>query len=313
MGRSVPFLNVEDVATGTPMPALVAALRTAFAGRRTMAPARLSIDMGETAHLLVMPAWRGSDAIGVKVVEVDRAAVPAVRAAYLLIDRTTASPKALLEGSTLTRRRTAATSVLAASYLARRESTRLLLLGTGALIQPMIEAYSSQFALEEIEVWGRDPAKAEAAARAAWDSGYPARAARELGPALARTDIVSAATLSTVPLIRGADLRPGTHVDLVGAFRPDMREADGDAFACAQVFVDTREGALAEAGDLMAAVSEGRLRPADIKADIADLCDGSHSGRAGDGDAVTLFKSVGTAIADLAAAELAFTLNGPAA
>ncbi|MFA6113779.1 MAG: ornithine cyclodeaminase family protein [Sphingomonas sp.] len=305
MQRSIPYLDAEAVERSTPMPALIAALRSAFAEGRHVAPARLAAEMSESSTLLVMPAWRGTDSLGVKMVEIDREASPAVRATYVLIDRTTGAPRALFDGAALTRRRTAAASVLAATCLARPNAKRLLLLGTGALNAPLIEAYVGTFPIEAIQIWGRDPAKAEAAAGAARALGYPAVATPQIAPALARADIVSAATLSTTPLIAGDKLAPGTHVDLIGAFRPDMSEADGRTFARSRVFVDTMHGALEEAGDLLQAIAGGYLAASDIQGDLAALCAGAHPGRDGDEAAITLFKSVGTAIEDLAAAELA--------
>ncbi len=180
MPLSIPYLDAGAVERGTPMPLLIAALRKAFAEGRHVAPARLAADMSDSASLLVMPAWRAATSLGVKVVEIDRAASPAVRATYLLIDRATGAPKALFDGAALTRRRTAAASVLAATCLARPESRRLLLIGTGALNAPLIEAYASAFPIEAIQIWGRDPAKAEAAAGAARAVGYPAVATAEI-------------------------------------------------------------------------------------------------------------------------------------
>jgi ornithine cyclodeaminase len=294
MQRSIPYLDAEAVERSTPMPALIAALRSAFAEGRHVAPARLAVDMSESSTLLVMPAWRGTDSLGVKMVEIDREASPAVRATYVLIDRATGAPRALFDGA-----------ALAATCLARPNAKRLLLLGTGALNAPLIEAYAGTFPIEAIQIWGRDPAKAEAAAGAARALGYPAVATPQIAPALARADIVSAATLSTAPLIAGDKLAPGTHVDLIGAFRPDMSEADGRTFARSRVFVDTMHGALEEAGDLLQAIAGGYLAASDIQGDLAALCAGAHPGRDGDETAITLFKSVGTAIEDLAAAELA--------
>ncbi|MEO7169505.1 MAG: ornithine cyclodeaminase family protein [Sphingomonas sp.] len=305
MLRSIPYLDAEMVERSTPMPALIAALRKAFAEGRHVAPARLATDMSARASLLVMPAWRANTSLGVKVVEVDRDASPAIRATYILIDRTTGTPRALFDGAALTRRRTAAASVLAAGYLARPHSKRLLLLGTGALNAPLIEAYASAFPIEAIQIWGRDPAKAEAVAGAARALGYPAVATADIATALQRADIVSAATLATTPLIAGEALVPGTHVDLIGAFRPEMCEADGIAFARSRVFVDTLHGALEEAGDLLQAIAAGHFTAGAIEGDLAALCTGANPGRDGDDTAITLFKSVGTAIEDLAAAELA--------
>ncbi|CUS45638.1 MAG: ornithine cyclodeaminase family protein [Pseudomonadota bacterium] len=305
MLRSIPYLDAEMVERSTPMPALIAALRRAFAEGRHVAPARLATDMSDRASLLVMPAWRANVSLGVKVVEVDRDASPAIRATYLLIDRATGTPRALFDGAALTRRRTAAASVLAAGYLARPHSKRLLLLGTGALNAPLIEAYASAFPIEAIQIWGRDLAKAEVVAGAARALGYPAVATADISTALQRADIVSAATLATTPLIAGEALVPGTHVDLIGAFRPEMCEADGIAFARSRVFVDTLHGALEEAGDLLQAIAAGHFTAGAIEGDLAALCTGANPGRDGDDTAITLFKSVGTAIEDLAAAELA--------
>jgi ornithine cyclodeaminase len=124
-------------------------------------------------------------------------------------------------------------------------------------------------------------------------------------PDPAGADIVSAATLSAAPLVRGAEIRPGTHVDLVGAYRRDMRESDGALLARATLVVDTRAGAMAEAGDIVQAIAEGAITEAAVVADLAELCRGAHPGRRGASE-VTLFKSVGWAGEDLAAAVLAY-------
>lgn len=286
------------------MPALIEALSTAFAGERHHAPARLSADLSDSCSLLVMPGWREKGDVGVKIVNVERAASPAVRSTYVLIDGRSGRPRALFDGAELTRRRTAAVSVLAAKKLARPGARHLLVLGTGALVAPLLEAYASAFALDAVAIWGRDPRKAEAAAAAARAAGHPAMVAGDIDAVLAHADIVSAATLATAPLIAGARLRPGMHVDLIGAFRPEMCEADPEAFARARLFVDTRHGAIEEAGDLIQAIAAGAITRADIAADLCALCNGAHPGRAGDDHAITLFKSVGSGIADLAAAEL---------
>ncbi|MBO9694922.1 MAG: hypothetical protein J7499_01860 [Sphingopyxis sp.] len=300
---TIPYYDSEAVARATPMPVLIAALRRAFASGEYRAPPRLAADMGG-ASLLVMPAWKGSARIGTKIVTVDPRARPSIHSTYILSDRASGRPIAAIDGAALTRRRTAAASVLAASRLARPASATLLVIGTGALNAPVIEAYASAFALGQVLVWGRDADKAEAAARAARAQGYPVVAVATIEAGLAEADIVSVATLATKPLIAAAALRPGMHIDLIGAFRPDMCEADSETFARARVFVDTREGALDEAGDLLQAIAAGAIGVDAIEADLAALCSGAHRGRGDDREAITLFKSVGTAIEDLAAAEL---------
>jgi len=300
---TIPYFDGEAVARATPMPALIAALRRAFASGDYHAPPRLAADMGG-ASLLVMPAWKGSERVGTKIVTVDPRARPSIQSTYILSDRASGRPIAAIDGAVLTRRRTAAASVLAASRLARPASATLLVIGTGALNAPIIEAYASVFPLKNILIWGRDADKAEAAACAARALGYPAAAIATVEAGLAAADIVSAATLAAEPLIAGAALRPGMHIDLIGAFRPDMCEADPETFACARVFVDTHEGAMEEAGDLLQAIAAGAIGADAIEADLAALCSGAHPGRGDEDEAITLFKSVGTAIEDLAAAEL---------
>jgi ornithine cyclodeaminase/alanine dehydrogenase-like protein (mu-crystallin family) len=304
----IPYLDGAAVAEATPFPALIAALRAAFAVRSYHAPERLNTDMNG-ATLLLMPAWRGDGAGGVKIVSVDPRQRPSIRSTYVLADKMGGPPVAILDGTMLTRRRTAAASALAASFLARPGSRTLLLIGTGALIQPLVEAYGCSFALDRILIWGRDPDKVAAAVEANRPSGYPVEACADLDAAIAIADIVSTATLATSPLIRGAALRPGMHVDLIGAFRPDMCEADGACFTRARTFVDTMDGALSEAGDLIQAIAAGDISVDAVEGDLAALCNGSHRGRDGDEEAITLFKSVGTGIEDLAAARLALGLD----
>lgn len=257
--------------------------------------------------LLLMPAWRAGGHTGVKIVHVapGNAArgAPAVHAAYLLSDAVTGAPLALMDGGELTDRRTAAASLLAAGFLARPESARLLLLGSGKVARALAEGYAARFPLTDIAIWSPTAANADRLARALAEEGLPARAVAR--PDVAEADIVAAATLSAAPLVRGADIRPGTHVDLVGAYRRDMRESDAALLARATVVVDTRAGAMAEAGDIVQAIAEGAITEAAVVAELADLCRGTHPGRR-DPQEVTLFKSVGWAGEDLAAAILAY-------
>lgn len=304
MTDSVPLIDALTVEQLSPMPELMTALRCAFANGGYESPPRYAHDMSGTSSLLLMPSWNESSRLGVKIVNVDRVARPSVRSSYVLLDRATARPLAVLDGATLTRRRTAAASALAATFLARPDSRCLLLLGTGAMIPALIEAYTSSFPIETILIWGRDPQNAATAVAQARAKDINANAVTDIGAALAEADIVSSATLATSPLIHGADLRPGMHVDLIGAFRPEMCEADGVCFARSLVFVDTYAGAMDEAGDLLQAIAGGHLRADAIAADLAALCQQKHAGRGNDRDAITLFKSVGAALEDLAAAEL---------
>jgi ornithine cyclodeaminase len=160
--------------------------------------------------------------------------------------------------------------------------------------------------IRRVLVWGRNHDKARAVAQSAKSPQVDAQAVTDLRSALAQADIISCATLATEPLIMGSLLKPGTHVDLVGAFRPNMCEADPTCFARSRVFVDIREGALEEAGDLMQAIEADAMKAQDIEAELEELCCGQHPGRGAHPDDITVFKSVGSAIEDLAAAELVF-------
>ncbi|MCX8133398.1 MAG: ornithine cyclodeaminase family protein [Roseococcus sp.] len=297
-------MDRHAVAAALPWGPLVEALRAVFA-EGCEAPLRHRHSLPEGGTLLLMPAI-GLGHSGVKIVHVapGNAArgLPAVHAEYLLSDAVTGAPVALLDGGELTDRRTAAASVLAARFLARPDSRRHLVLGAGKVAAALAEAFHDAYGMEETAIWARRPAQAEALAARLCAHGLNARAVPEIAPE--GYDVISAATLATAPLIRGAALRPGQHLDLVGAYRPDMREADGAALARSLCVVDTRAGALAEAGDLVQAIAEGAITAAHVAADLADLCRGAHPGRT-DPAQITLFKSVGWAGEDLAAALLA--------
>lgn len=279
------------------------------------------------AMLLLMPAWtRASLApdvaprIGVKIVTVfpdnDRRALPSIYGQYLLLDGTTGQTLAMLDGTTLTKRRTACASGLASRYLSRPDSSRLLMIGTGALAPQLIRVHAKVRPIREVAIWGRTPARADALATELAASlpralGRPVtvHAVADRRAAIAEADIVSCATLSKTPLVEGAWLREGQHLDLVGAYTPEMRECDDKAAWRARLFVDTRAGALKEAGDILQPLANGTIEDDDIIADLFELARGQQSGRLpGDATTITLFKSVGAALEDLAAAELAIGL-----
>lgn len=276
---------------------------------------------GADAALLLMPAWtRGAAAhIGVKLVTVfpdnGRLGLPAIYGQYLLLDGRSGQSLALLDGTMLTKRRTACASGLAARYLARPDSERLLMIGTGALAPHLVRVHARVRPIRAVEIWGRRPERAQELARELAESlprvlgrAIAVQAVEDRATAVARADIVSCATLSRTPLVEGAWLCPGQHVDLVGAYTPQMRESDDAAVRRARLFVDTRAGALKEAGDIVQALASGAIAASDIAADLFELARGERAGRgAGEGQAITLFKSVGAALEDLAAAELALT------
>lgn len=298
------FLSAADVARAAPYRDLIEALRQGFRGDAAT-PVRHHHETSPTTTLLLMPAWN-KEWTGLKIVTVktDNAAqgLPTVQGSYLLIDSETGAAVTIMDGTELTRRRTAAASALAADYLARPDASVLTLAGAGALALHFARAHAAMRPIKTIHVCNRTASKAEATAAELRADGFAAHVS-ELAKAVSQSDIVCGITSSTEPLIRGVWIKPGTHIDLAGAFKPAMRETDGDAVARASVFVDTYEGAKAEAGDLIQAEAEGKFSFSSIKGDLAQLCRGKVAGRR-NGQEVTLFKSCGTALEDLAAAML---------
>jgi len=289
---------------------LIERLERAFASDGAT-PVRQRYELGGGSvgkTLLVMPGWRTNGGIGVKLVTVfpDNAlrSLPAVHACYILFDADTGEPRAMLDGNELTLRRTGAASALAAKYLARADAQRLLMVGTGELAPHVILSHATVRPIKSVRIWGRRIEKAQEVAAALQGHGFSVDACSDLESGVAWADIVSCATLSQAPLIEGRWLRPGQHLDLIGAFRPTMREADDAAIRKADLYVDTRAGALVEAGELVQTLAAGVIQPSDIRGELSELARRTVPGRTSP-DALTLFKSVGTAIEDLAAAELA--------
>ena len=298
--------GADEVHAALPWPALVDALARAFAEGATV-PLRHAHQLGSADTLLLMPAW-SPGALGVKVVTVmpENAArgVASVQATYLLLDRASGEAIALLDGEALTLRRTGAASALAARYLARADSRTLLLVGSGRLAGWMARAHvSSRPAIERVLVWGRDAGSRQALAETLCGEGLPAQAVSDLEAAVRGADIVTCATTAKEPIVQGKWLSPGTHLDLVGGFRRDMREVDDQAVLAAALFVDTFQGALEEAGDLTQPLAAGLIAREQVEGDLAGLVGGTVKGRRSAAQ-ITLFKSVGTALEDLAAAQL---------
>jgi alanine dehydrogenase len=304
-------LNAEQVAARLERGPLIDALERAFRSEY-QAPARQHYAVGDPQHardtLLIMPAWQPGGRIGVKLVTVfpgnASAGRPAVHATYALFDAKTGVPLAVLDGTELTRRRTAAASALAARYLAHPEASRLLMVGTGGLAPHVIESHAAVRTIKSVRVWGRRLERARSVAQKFAGSPYDVEAVGDLEAAVRWADIISCATLAETPLVQGAWLRPGQHLDLIGSFTATMREADDAALTRASIYVDTRAGALAESGELLHGLAAGAITGADIRGELSELARGSQRGRRSE-EEITLFKSVGSAIEDIAAAELA--------
>lgn len=310
------FLDGAAVDAALGYPALVDTLASAFV-KGAVAPPRhhhgVKLAARPEATLLIMPAWEsresGAEAagryMGVKCVTVfpDNAklAKPAVLGTYLLLSAETGETLAVMDATRLTAWRTAAASALASRYLSRPDATRLLMVGAGALAPFLVRAHCSVRPIREVSIWNRTPQRARALIQELGKAGISAVDVPDLASEAGRADIISTATLSADPIVRGAWLRPGTHLDCVGAYRPSMRETDDEVVRRARIYVDTHAGALAEAGDILQPLAEGVIAKTAIAGDLFDLCRGAAAGRQSATE-ITLFKSVGASIEDLAAA-----------
>lgn len=315
------FLDADAVAARLPFPSLIDGLAEAFQ-RPVEAPLRIHGDLGvrsgaapEQRELLAMPAWVPGGDVGVKLVTLfehnDARDVPRIQGLYVLFDAETGTPAALLDAAALTTRRTAAASALAARHLAREDTSTLLVCGSGRLARALPEAYACIRSLRRVNVWARRP---DAARETVADlrrvlPDVDVAVAPDLEAAVREAHVVTTAVPAQTAFILGRWLSPGSHLDLVGSYRPDMHEADTEALRRATRFVDTRAGVLAEAGEFIDAIAQDQLEAPAIAADLAELVAGAHPGRTA-ADEITLFKSVGTALEDLAAARLAVDAAG---
>ncbi len=310
------FFDGAAVDAALAYPGLVDILQAAFK-QGAIAPLRhhhaIALAGRPEATLLLMPAWEASAPgaatagrhLGVKTVTVfpDNAAraKPAVFGTYLLLSAETGETLAVIDATRLTAWRTGAASALASRYLSRADASRLLMVGAGALAPHLVAAHASVRPIREVALWNRSPDRARALAGTLAARGLDVSIAGDLEAAVRRADIVSAATISAEPLIRGDWLAPGTHVDCVGAYKPSMRETDDAVVRRARIYVDTRPGAFAEAGDIVQPLAAGVIGKEAVLGDLFDLTRGTVAGRQTP-EEITFFKSVGAAIEDLAAA-----------
>jgi len=310
-------LSAEQVKAALPWHDLVEALRDIFT-RKVVSPVRhhhvLNVPHEQDATLLLMPAWLEGEYCGVKQVFVfpsnNDKGLPGLTSSYVLSSGKTGETLAQLEGNELTSRRTAAASALASVYLSRIDATRLLMIGSGRMARNLIAAHRAVRPLQHISVFNHNIEGAQKLVNELIAEGIDASACRqqELPEVAAQAHIISCATMSKQPIIKGDWLSPGCHLDLVGGFTPEMQEADNQALKKAQIFVDTRAGTLSEAGDIIIPLMAGDIKEDDIQAELTELCSETHLGRLEfkDPDAViTVFKSVGDSREDLAAAILA--------
>ncbi len=304
------IINADSVAQALPYDRLIESLRKAFS-TETISPERtqhkIKTNGNYDATLLVMPAWRQGKNVGIKIVSVFPGNVEqnlsAVHANYFLLDAENGLPKAVLDGTELTLRRTACASALAADYLANHDVKTLLMVGTGNLAPHLVKAHMQVRDYSRVLIWGRRQKKAEQLISFLEFDNIKIDVVTDLKKAVSVADVISCATLSNEPLILGKWLKPGQHLDLVGAFTPEMREVDNQAVVLAKIVVDTYDGALSESGELITALKEGAIVEKDILAELAEVIKEEKTVRT-KADEITLFKSVGTALEDLAAAEL---------
>jgi len=308
------FFDGEQVAAALPWLDLIAAIEDTMVASGSSAPERTlhQVDVPEasTASLLLKPGWVVGDVIVVKAVtffpDNGHVGVATVNAGVLLFDGTNGTLIGACDGNELTTRRTAAASAAAAKRLARTQASRLLVVGTGALAPKAAQAHAAVRSYENVEIWGRDKAKAEGVVSMLCATGLDAAVCDDLDSSVAVADTISCVTGSTAPLIKGALLQPGAHVDLIGSFTADMRESDDDVIRRGDVWVDTRIDGV-HAGDLAQPLASGLLTLDDIQGELSELIAGACSARSSD-DQITVFKSAGTALEDLAAAKLIFNV-----
>lgn len=310
--RDQKFYSPSEVAGLLPWDALIAAIEGIVVEPGATAPERtvhsVSVPGGSDASLLMKPGWVAGDVIAVKAVtffpDNGRLQLPTVNAGVLLFSGVDGSFLGACDGNELTTRRTAAASAVAAKRLARSDAKRLLVVGTGALAPMAVQAHAAVRSYETIEVWGRKPEKAADVVAELVDIGCAATVSGNLDRSVSEADVISCVTGATEPLIRGALLAEGAHVDLIGAFTPTMRESDDDVIRRSKVWVDTRaDGVLA--GDLAIPLRNGLITMEDIQGDLHDLLSGVSPGRQNDRE-ITMFKSAGMALEDVAAARLVF-------
>jgi alanine dehydrogenase len=303
--RELPILDGEDVARLLPYADLVDALAEGHRGEPAVSRRVVFGPVGSDQAFLGLPAWRPGEAIGVKLATIfpanPMAGRPSVQAVYVLFDGSSGEPRALIDGTELTYRKTAADSALGARFLAREDVATLLMVGAGGLAPHLIAAHRAvRPSLERILVWNRTRAKAEAVAAVVGGTVVDS-----LAEAVPAADVISTATMTAVPLVEGRWIRPGTHLDLVGAFQPDHREVDDDAVVRAEIYVDHREATLTEDGDLVIPLRAGLITPDAIRGDLYELCCGDVVGRT-DPDAITLFENGGGGHLDLMTADFAW-------
>ena len=307
---NIPYIDNSFMDGHTEFADLIALLESGFSENKMHIPKRHHHDYKNPLEdtdstLLLMPAFDPGKDLGVKIVSVNpnnnSYDQPTIQGIYLYLDGHIGRPKALLDARALTAKRTAAASALAAKKLARDESNKLLIIGTGVLAPELIRAHSAIRPIKQVFVWGRNFEKAQKICREFEKATVEVLPIEDYLSVIGTVDIISCATLSSTPLVFGKDLSPGQHVDLVGAYKPDMREADDEVIRRATIYLDTFQSGLHESGDICIPIKNGLIKEKDIAGDFYDLCKTGEMARKHE-DEITLFKSVGHASEDLVGA-----------
>ncbi len=304
------FIDETFIKQYTDFNQLIELLASGFKKNEIMVPARHHHQMTDGNQstdntLLLMPAWDAGHHTGVKLITINpdnnTMNLPAIQGTYILFDGKNGTLKAIIEAKSLTTKRTAATSALASKHLSKPDASSLLMVGTGALAPDLIEAHCSVRSIKKVFIWGRNHTKAVDLSKKLINDGIAVKAIEDLDQIVPEVDIISCATLSKLPLIKGKLLRPGQHLDLVGSYTPEARESDDEVIMKASIYVDHRQGALTEAGDIVDPIKRGLIHQNDIIADLFDLAFKDKFKRKSDAS-ITVFKSVGHALEDLVAA-----------
>lgn len=307
--QTIPFIDSEFIDSHTDYKNLIDEIKNGFASSTIIVPQRHHHNYKnppvQDSTLLIMPAWNPGNDLGVKIVTVSPENsthnLPSIQGTYIYFDAVKGIPKAILEAKSLTTKRTAATSALAASFLAKKDASSMLMIGTGALSTQLILAHCSVRPIKKVYVWGRDPLKVKEISRKLKGKTFEIQPIKNIEDIIEKVDIISVATLSKTPLVLGKYLQKGQHIDLVGSFKKDMREADDETIKNSKIFVDTY-GGIKESGDLYIPLKKGILKENEIKSDLPELCKEEKKGRVNN-EEITLFKSVGHALEDLTAAK----------
>jgi ornithine cyclodeaminase len=304
------YFDSSAVRKALPYPQLIDALAHGLQLPIEAPPRSFFTPNDDASCVLIMPAWKTKEVFGVKLVSVwpsnKDIGSPTVSAVYVLLSCENGMPLAVIDGTELTLRRTAAAAALAASLLARKNSQTLAMLGTGALSVPLVQAHASVMHFKNILIWGRQKNKALSVVAELKNLGIESTYSEDLSATLNKADVVAAATTATEPFIISKWLKPGTHLGLIGAFTPQMAEAETALMSKVQIFADNRSAVLEKGGEILQAIDQGIISPSSIEGELSELASAPTRSWRNNDQAITVFKSVGFASLDLIAAELVF-------